>query len=329
MRRIFSIVCLLGAMITVGAVGFRLISGEGWVACFYMAIITITTVGFKEAVPLDSAGRIFTMVYLLCGLGVFTFTFTQIGEWIVNARVQRLLELRRMRKQIDSMKGHYIICGLGAMGATIADFLHTRGREFVVVELDEDRLSAVCTEHQWPTIAGDATEDEVLSRAGIERAASLAATLPTDANNLFVTLSARLLNPSIQIVARAENEASVQKLERAGANRVISPVSSGAEKMARFMLTPSIENFFSIADEDGELELADFCIGTASPLIGKTLAEANLRDSGVMIVSIKRGNGDRLIPPEGSTVLLAGDSLLAFGVATAVDGVLAKNELHK
>lgn len=329
-RRISSIVGLLVALIAGGAVGFRMLSGAGWVDSFYMAVITITTVGYLEAVQLDDTGRIFTMVYLLCGLGVFTYTFAQIGEWIVSARVQQLLEMRRMNKRIGKMNDHYIICGLGRMGATIANYLNDRGQSFVIIDHDESRLEAICSEHNWPTLSGDATQDEVLLKAGLERAVSLATVLPTDADNLFVTLSARLLNPRLQIVARANDDPSVQKLERAGADRVISPTSTGGEKIARFMLTPSIEDFFSIADGQGnDLEMADFCIGTASPLIGKSLASANLGEKGVMIMSIKRADGQRLVPPTGASILQSGDTLFAFGTAAAVEALLAENELHK
>ena len=330
MRRISSIVGLLTALIAGGAIGFRIVSGAGWIDSFYMAVITITTVGYHEAVPLNDTGRIFTMVYLLCGLGVFTYTFARIGEWLVSARMQQMLELRRMNKQIEKMTDHYIICGVGRMGATIATYLCERGRSFVIIDNDDERLAVISAEHSWPTMLGDATQDEVLLRAGIERAVSLAAVLPTDADNLFVTLSARLLNANMQIVARANDEPSVQKLERAGANRVISPISTGAEKMARFMLTPSIEDFFSIADDQGtDLEMADFCISGASPLIGKTLANAGLGDLGVMVMSIKRGDGRRLVPPTASSVLHAGDTLFAFGTAAAIDAVLSENERFK
>lgn len=327
MRRLTLIVGLLAGLIAVGAVGFRLLSSADWVDCFYMAVITITTVGYREAVDLNATGRIFTMAYLLCGIGVFTYAFAQIGEWVVSTRMQELLEVRRMNKRIESLVDHYIICGVGGMGSTIADYLGQRGRSFVVIDKDEERLKTVCNERNWPMVAGDATQDDVLVRAGIARASSLAAVLPTDVDNLFVTLSARLLSPKMQIVARADTEGSVLKLERAGADRVISPVSSGAEKIARFMLSPSIEEFFSIADEQCDLQLADFCIGATSPLVGKTLEEAKLRDKGVMVLTIKRANGERLVPPAGSTRIQTGDFVFAFGTASDVEAVLEENEL--
>ena len=327
MRRIAWIIGLLTTLVTVGAIGFRVASQAAWIDCFYMAVITITTVGFNEAVPLGSWGRLFVMVYLFCGLGVFTYMLAQIGEWVMSARVQTMLELRRMQKRIDDFNNHYIICGAGRMGRTIAQFLKEREKPFVLIDCDEEVLSSVCDKGNFASILGDATQDETLQQAGIDRAASLAIVLPTDADNLFVTLSARLLKPDLQIVARAQEDETTQKLERAGANRVISPTSTGATKMARFMLAPSMEDFFTLADDAGEtLELADFCINDCSPFVGKRLSETGLRGQGVMIIGIRRESGERLIPPDGSTELRGGDCLYAFGDLSAVEGVLAANE---
>ncbi|MFK7821751.1 MAG: TrkA family potassium uptake protein [Planctomycetaceae bacterium] len=327
MRRIASIIGLLTGLISVGAIGFRMASGGAWIDCFYMAVITITTVGFNEAVPLGPWGRLFVMVYLFCGLGVFTYMLAQIGEWVMSARVQTMLELRRMQKRIDQFNNHYIICGAGRMGRTIAQFLRERDKPFVLIDSDEEVLTAVCDRGNFASVLGDATQDETLQQAGIDRATSLAIVLSTDADNLFVTLSARLLRPDLQIVARAQEDETTQKLERAGANRVISPTSTGATKMARLMLAPSMEDFFTLANDAGEsLELADFSINDGSPLVGKRLSETSLRGQGVMIVGIRRATGERLIPPDGATQLHAGDCLFVFGDVSAVESVLAANE---
>lgn len=330
MRRILFIVGLLTTLVTAGAIGFRVLSGEPWIDCFYMAVITITTVGFREAVELDAVGRLFVMAYLFCGLGVFTYAATQIGEWMMNARVRSLLESRRMQRRIQDYRGHFIVCGAGRMGKTIAAYLDERGKPFVVVDHDEDVVADVCHEKNWAYVIGDASHDETLERAGIDRAASLATVLATDADNLYVTLSARLLNSELMIVARAGDDEALQKLERAGANRVISPFSSGALKMARFMLSPSIEDFLAVADDRGnDLELADFSIADDSPLVGKSLQETRWGDRGVMVIGIRRANGQRLMPPDGSVRFEPGDCLFAFGNALAVNSVLDENEPGK
>lgn len=324
MRQILAIIGLLTGLVTVGAIGFRMISGATWVDCFYMAVITITTVGYHEAVTLGPTGRIFVMIYLFCGLGVFTYTIAQAGEWIVNARVQRMLELRRMQKRIDRFSDHYIVCGAGRMGRTIASYLSERQKPFALIDFDEEALSDLCEERNWVYVSGDATLDETLVKAGIDRAASIAIVLPTDADNLYVTLSARLLNAKLQIVARATDDGAIQKLERAGADRVISPVSTGAQKMARFMLSPSVEDFLAIADNHGNgLELTDFSITEGSELAGKTLQETKLRDRGVMVIGIRRQSGELVIPPEGSVRLEVGDCLFVFGEFNSIEPILA------
>lgn len=325
MRHILSIVGLLSALVTAGAVGFRVISGAPWIDCFYMAVITITTVGYREAVELGPGGRIFVMAYLFCGLGVFTFTIAQAGEWIVSARVQKMLERRRMHNRIDKFRDHFLVCGAGRMGLTIAAYLEGRAKPFVLIDSDEEVVAGLCEERNWAFVVGDATQDETLLKAGVERAASIAIVLPTDADNLYVTLSARLLSANLQIVARATDERAIEKLERAGANRVISPIRTGAQKIARFMLSPSVEDFLAVADDHGnDLELADFQITENSELDGKTLQEARLREKGVMVIGIRRASGELLMPPEGSVRLQSGDCLFVFGNFAAMVPVFAR-----
>jgi voltage-gated potassium channel len=326
MRRLFSIIALLLSLTLVGTLGLRLIEGARWFDCLYMAILTLTTVGYSEVIPLSDAGRAFIIVYLIGGLGTFTYSAFQLGQWIASAQVRSLLERRRMEKAIAKLDDHFIVCGMGRMGRTICDYFAERGRPFVVVDHDEEAAAACCEENGWLYVLGDATDDNTLVRAGIERARALTSVLSTDADNVYVVLSARMLNAKLQIVARAGEEKAIEKIERAGATRVVSPFSSGAVKMARFMLNPSIEDFLEIADDRGnELELADVQIDANSPYVGKPLAETDLRDKGVMVIGIRRANGERLMPPPGSTVLHSGDSLFAFGSAESVNTMIGDN----
>ena len=325
MRRLFSIIALLLSLTLAGTLGLRLIEGARWFDCLYMAILTLTTVGYSEVIPLSDAGRAFIIVYLTVGLGTFTYSAFQLGQWIASAQVRSLLERRRMEKAIAKLDDHFIVCGMGRMGRTICNYFAERGRPFVVVDHDEEAAAACCEENGWLYVLGDATDDSTLVRAGIERARALTSVLSTDADNVYVVLSARMLNAKLQIVARASEEKAIEKIERAGATRVVSPFSSGAVKMARFMLNPSIEDFLEIADDRGnELELADVQIDENSPYVGKQLAETDLRDKGVMVIGIRRANGERLMPP-GSTVLHSGDSLFAFGSADAVNTMIGDN----
>lgn len=326
MKRFVALAILLTLLALLGTVGFHLTSDTGWLESLYLAIITLTTVGSREPPKLDADGQIFVMVYLVIGLGVFSYSAFQIGSVVVNAELRGMFERRKMQKHIDQMNDHYIICGLGRMGSTICEYLQNRGKPFVVIDHDESRLEDVCISDGWSYIHGDATDDNVLKRAGIDRAKSLASVLPTDADNVYVILSARLLNNQIQIVARASEEKAVEKMERAGASRVISPFSSGAVKIARFMINPSIEDFLEVADNRGtDWELADVQVSPNSTLIGKQLMETDLRDRGVMVIGIRRSDGERLMPPPGTAVIQAGDSLFAFGSTNAVNAMISES----
>lgn len=305
-----------------GTVGFHLTTGSGWLESAYMAVITLTTVGSRDGGQ-NSVAMVFTMLYLVGGLSIFTYSAFQLGQFVVNAELRRMWERRRMQREIRGLKCHYIVCGMGRMGTTICEFLAQRGRPFVVVDTFGEQVEETCRERGWHVIEGDATDDAVLIDAGIERAKGLATVLPTDADNVYVVLTARMLSSTLQIVARASEPKAVVKLERAGATRVISPFSSGAIKMARFMLSPSVEDFLEITDSGGsELELADIQIDADSPYVGKPLMNTDLRDKGVMIIGIRRASGERLLPPAGSAVIEAGDSLFAFGSSDAVNAMI-------
>ena len=231
-----------------------------------------------------------------------------------------------MEKEIQKLRDHFIVCGFGRMGWTICEHLGERDKPFVVIDTDETALRAGCTGRNWRYVVGDASDDQVLMQAGIARAKALATVLPTDADNVYVALTARLLSNKLEIIARASDEAAALKLERAGANRVVSPYSTGAQKIARFMLNPNIEDFLEIADHKGQdLELADVQISADSPYVGKKLMETDLRELGVMVVGIRRRNGERLMPPPGNAVIETGDCLFAFGSTTAVNRMIGES----
>jgi len=325
-RRVYLVIGALFLLMMVGTVGLRVIEGPekaSWLDSLYMAVISLTTVGYGETIPLSDGGKIFIIFYLLAGLGIFTYGITLIGQWVVSMELQSVWFRRQMQKQIAELENHYIVCGFGRMGATICEYLAEQQKSFVVVDHIEENLKAMCQEHHWLYVLGDATDDEVLQEAGIERAKSLSSVLPTDADNVYVALSARLLSSTVQIIARASEEAAVQKLERAGATRVVSPFRTGAMRMARFMLNPPIEDFLEITDSHGNLELADVLIDENSPYVGKKLRETDLREQGLMVIGIRRASGERLIPPPGSADLCAGDSLFVFGTPEGVNVLIS------
>ncbi len=291
-----------------------------------MAVTTLTTVGYGEIVPMNPAARIFVIGFLFVGFGVVSYSAFQIGQTIFSVGILKLLESRRMEKKISQLRHHYIVCGMGRMGSTICRHLHERGKPFVVIDSNEEQLRNRCTEGEWLYVVGDATDDKALRQAGIERARALATVLPTDADNVYVVLSARLLSSKLEIIARASGDSAAEKIKRAGANRVVSPYSTGAEKIARFMLNPSVEDFLEITDGRGQnLELADVQIAGDSPYAGKRLNETDLREQGVIVVGIRRRNGERLMPPPGNAVIEPGDSLFAFGSTIAVNRMIGES----
>lgn len=319
MRYLITIASLLSTLMGIGTLGFRFFSGLNWIDSLYFSVITLTTVGFSDPPNLGPGGKLFVIFYLIIGLGVFSYSVFQVGAAIVNAELRKMFERRKMQKRIDEFRNHYIVCGLGRMGRTICSYLQERHKTFVVIERDAARAEKLCKELEWPYVLGDATDDEVLRQAGIERARSLASVLPTDADNVYVVLSARMLNSGLQIVARAGDDKAVEKIERAGASRVISPFSSGAVKIARIMISPAIEDFLEVAHHRGaDWELADVQIGESSPYVGKQLKETDLREKGIIVIGINRAGGEQILGPPGTAEIRAGDSLFAFGSAAAV-----------
>ncbi len=327
MRRLVYSALLVIALTAGGAVGIHLLTDRPWIESAYLAVITLATVGSVDVAGGDPKAMVFVMAFLVCGMGIFGYSAFQIGATVVDVQLRRILGRRRMDKNIDTLRDHFVICGMGRMGSTMCRHLAARRQPFVVIDRDEARLEEAGRANGWLYVHGDATDDQVLLAAGIERARSVATVLPTDADNVYVVLSVRMLSPKVQIIARASDDAAMKKLERAGATRVVSPFSSGAVKMARFMLNPSIEDFLEVADEHGnDLELADVQIGEESPYVGKQLAQTDLRQKGVMVIGIRRANGERLLPPPGTAVLQAGDSLFAFGSAAAVNAMISRQE---
>lgn len=328
MRKLLLIIALLLGFVILGAVSFRITEGWDWLQCFYEAVIIMTTVGLSASAQaeLNPSTKLFIILYLMVGIGVFTYCVSQLGQSLVNLQLRGYWERRAMDHSIRNLKDHYIVCGFGRMGFTVCQYLHSRHKPFVVIDTNAERLSSGCRPHGWLNMVGDATSDEVLLTAGVLEAKALTTVLPTDADNIYVVLSTRLLNEKIQIVARAIDDKAVDKLERAGATRVVSPFSSGALKIARFMLNPSVEDFLEVTDDRGsQLELADVQISLTSPCVGKRLMDTDWREKGVMVVGIRRANGERLMPPPGTAVIEPGDCLFAFGSSQAVNDMISRN----
>jgi voltage-gated potassium channel len=323
-RRLLTIALIFGATIALGGVGYALIEGWSWVDAFYMAIITVTTVGFGEVHPLTPTGRLFTSVLIILGVAGITYTFTALANYLIAGELGDVLEELRMKRQIGSLREHYIVCGFGRVGRQVCSRLNEAGRSLVVVEA-EAGAARRATVQGYPAVNGDAGDDEVLQQAGILAAKGLVAVVDSDASNLFIVLTARTLNPDLWIVARADSEDTVEKLQRAGADRVLSPYSLGGRLIAQTLIQPDVVDFLEAVmyDESLQLFLEDLTVGVDCRLDGCTVGEARIRETtGANILGLKRGD-DLIVSPESATTLHCGDVLVALGTRQQLE-VLAQ-----
>ena len=311
-RLIFSAV-LIALIIAFGVTGYMGIEGWDLLDSLYMTIITLTTVGYREVHDLSSVGRLFTIFLIIGGVGTVFYALSTGAKLVLEGELQELFGRRRLEKRIKELKDHYIICGYGRMGRIIGRELKGKNMNFAVIEKNLDKLQE---KEAVLLLEGDATEDEVLRDAGIERARGLISVLPTDAENLFVVLSARGLNPGLLIVARAGEEGSEQKLLRAGADRVISPYHIGGLRIAHTVLKPAVVDFIEFATKSGniDLQMEEIAIGENSGLVGLSLDECGFgRELGIIIVAIRRSTGEMKFNPTFRSTIKAGDTLIALG----------------
>ena len=301
---------VVGVM-TFGTIGYRLF-GFSWLDAAYQTITTITTVGFRELREFGPAEKWFTMLLIVIGVSTVLYTFTLVVQTVVEGQLGELMGRRRMDRQISQMSGHTIVCGWGRVGEAVAHDLELAGRDVVVVDQSEDRLRGL----EFPVVVGDATRDDVLRSAGIERAGSLIAALDGDAANLFVTLSGRDLRPDLFIVARARADESIPKLQHAGADRVVNPQELGAARMASFVASPNVAEFVDVVMHDRSLEfrMREFDIPADSPIAGQTLRQANLREkSGALVLALRSPDGVFTTNPTGDTRIELHHVIIAVG----------------
>ena len=304
---------MIALIVAFGVAGYMGIEGWDFLDSLYMTIITLTTVGYKEVHDLSSGGRLFTIFLIIGGVGTVFYALSTGAKLVLEGELQELFGRRRLEKKIKELKDHYIICGYGRMGKIIGRELKVKNEKFAVIEkkpnMPQEKEDSLILE-------GDATQDEVLKDAGIERAKGLISVLPTDAENLFVVLSARGLNPGLLIVARAGEEGSEQKLLRAGADRVISPYHIGGLRIAHTVLKPAVVDFIEFATKSGniDLQMEEITINEGSGLIGFSLDECGIgRDLGIIIVAIRRSTGEMKFNPTFRSTIKSGDTLIALG----------------
>jgi voltage-gated potassium channel len=302
-------------VIAIGTLGYLVIE-DGWslLDAYFMTIITITTVGYREVHPLSPAGQIFTSFLVVTGLGVLLYTLARVAQAVFEGELVNVLGKRRMMNRIDEIEGHYIICGFGKVGRPVADGLSLEGLPFVVVESGAEVEDAL-TELGFLYLIGDATDESVLERAGVGRAKTLLALLPSDADNLYITIAARDLNPGIKVIARATDQSGEIRLKRAGAHDVVSPARIAGLRVLQAAVNPTAVEFMEIVTQQQalQLSLADIQVSTRSELNGRTIAECGIRTRyGVIIVAVKREQG-MLFNPDPGTTITPGDVLVVLG----------------
>jgi voltage-gated potassium channel len=306
-------VTAVALIVAIGSVGYVAL---GWPVgdAAYMTVITLTTVGFREVRELDTLGRVWTMLLAVAGVGIIFGSVGVVAEAVLSDAVSGRGEAKRMAQSVAELRRHFILCGYGRVGSTVARELAHAGDRFVVVDINPASLTTA-ERDGYLVVIGDATSDAILVEAGIERARGLITTIDSDANNVYVTLSARALNPGLFIVARANETGSEAKLMQAGADRVVSPYSRAGRQIAELAVRPRVADFIDFALSHGELafSIEEVEIAPEGPLAGRTVAA--LREDGIFALAIVRGDHDYEPNPAAGRILAAGENLIVSGSA--------------
>ncbi len=313
------IIISVGALIVIyflGSIGYMIIEDLAFLDALFMTTITITTVGYSLSKDLSIAGTIYTIVLIIGGTGTSAYILINIGDFVLSEFLLGRVEKRRNVKMIKRLKDHYIICGLGRVGMEIATELVISKIDFIVVD-NADEPMKLCQEHDWLCLKGDASNDEILIEAGIKRARGLFAALDTDSENVYVTLSAKSLNPEIFVVARATIHETMGKLEKAGADRVVSPQIIGGRRMAAMALQPSVCDFMDtlMKTEEVEIQLAEIEIRSNSSIERMTIKEAGgkFKIEALIISVLEKGENISVTKASGSVLMKSGQRLIAIG----------------
>ncbi|MFH2054446.1 MAG: potassium channel protein [bacterium] len=316
-RRLRYLLSILGLTILGSTLGYWLLDPRpdaSALDALYMTFITIATVGYKEVYPLTQSGKIFTILVIAFSAVTLVYTIGTLGQFFIEGEMRRILGRRKMDKKLRKLKDHYIIAGAGRVGQIVREELEKAGVPYVVLDRNINEATDLA-EGSHAYISGDATEDDILLAAGIESAKCLVCTIPSDADAVYITLSARQLNPGIFIIARADSQVARKKLERAGADRVVMPHDTGGKRMAMVSLKPNLVDSLSIESFGGELglEIEEVEVPASCPFAGKTLRDSGLRlKYGATVVAIRKADGRKLVNPQPETLIEGGDVLVLF-----------------
>jgi voltage-gated potassium channel len=324
-RKVFIALTLMFSLLVIGTAGYIIIEGYTFIDALYMAVITLGTVGYREVAPLSVAGKVFTIFLIIGGIGSVAYAVAQAVEYFISTIV---FKRRRMERSIAKLSGHVILCGFGRIGRQVTSQLETRGLEFVIVEQDTEvieQLDAL----GYLYVQGNATDDEALQRAGIGNASTVVTTLSTNADNVYVILSARNLKEDIRIIARAGDAASGTKLLQAGADKVISPYEIGGRYIANAVMRPHVVNFMDVVNSSSDdrtqsLEIEELEVHANCAYANKALRDTNIRSAlNIIVLAIRKADGDFEYNPSPDTILEPGGMLICIGFAKNLDRLAA------
>lgn len=317
----FLILPLFG-VILFGTIGYMSIERWNLLDGLYMTVITLATVGFEEVHPLDASGKLFTIILITTGVVTITFCLQMLVRWMVESNFLDDLRKRRLLRRMKQLNNHTIVCGFGRIGQHVAASLRSSGRPFVVIDRElpeepEDNPSVIL-------VRGEATDENLLIEAGVERAETLVTVVGSDADNLFIVMSARTLNPKLRIVSRAADKSAEAKLMRAGADKVICPYEIGGRRIASFVTEPIVSEFLDtvMATDNIELRLEEITVVPTAKVCGRSIADSHIREeSGAIIIAVKKRDGSLYRNPDPKTQIEAGDTLIGLGTLAQLEGL--------
>ena len=308
-------VIALVALVVLGTFGYHILENYSLLDALYMTVITLGTVGYREVRELDAPGKVFTICLIVFGVSMVFWAGASLIQAVVGEQMWHAIQRKRMQKQIAKLRDHFIVCGYGRMGQQIVKDLQREGTPHCVIERNPEQLPKLVAQ-DIPFVEGNASDDKALKAAGIERAKGLITVAPSDEDNVFITLSARALNPRLFIVARSIQEDNEDKLRMAGADQVMSPYVMGGKRMATAVLRPNVLDFLELAmhTDDLRMMIEELVIGPGSKMIDSTIATSNLRKAtGVTIIAVKKTSGRMVANPSADEVLHEGDVLIVLG----------------